>query len=66
MPFNNRVTSLHQLLLIDLMMGSAHSHAPQWGEIISEENILICINLHILDVFFNISILFLVNASYLS
>ena len=51
MPFNNRVTSLHQLLLIDLMMGSAHSHAPQWGEIISEENILICINLHSFDVF---------------
>ena len=59
MPFNNRVTSLHQLLLIDLMMGSAHSHAPQWGEIISKENILILyIKLQSLDVFFNISILF--------
>ena len=68
MPFNNRVTSLHQLLLIDLMMGSAHSHAPQWGEIIYEENILICINLQsrcisliFLYLFFNECFVFISN-----
>ena len=52
MPFNNRVTSLHQLLLIDLMMGSAHSHTPQWGETISEETFLISIDLRNLDEYF--------------